>query len=73
MNITTTPKDLLLYAYNETDLKDSDRIQRSIDGDPLVQEEFNEITSALSLLEGSSVKPADSTIRKILDFAKTAG
>ena len=43
MNKTSTQKELLRYAYNETDLSDSDRIQKSIDGDPLVQQDYNEI------------------------------
>ena len=72
MNKTTTSHDLLLYAANETDLKDSDRIQRSIDGDPLVQSEYSEILESLSPLEGTSVQPAEATIRKILDFAKSS-
>lgn len=68
MNKTTT-RDLLYYAYNESDLKDSDRIQRGIDGDPLVQNEFNEIIETLSMLESSSVQPCEATLKKILDFS----
>ncbi len=68
MNKTTT-RDLLYYAYNESDLKDSDRIQRGIDGDPLVQNEFNEILETLSVLEASKVQPSKATLKKILDFS----
>lgn len=70
MNKTTT-KDLILYAYNETDLKDSDRIQRSIDGDPLVQNDYREITDTLSGLDGTHVQPSQEVIKKILEFAKS--
>lgn len=69
MNKTTT-QDLLFYAYNESDLINSDRIQRSIDGDPLVQNEFNEIIETLSEFDAGMVQPSESTLKKILDFAK---
>lgn len=68
MNKTTT-QDLLLYAYNESDLKDSDRIQRGIDGDPLVQSEFNEIIETMSLLDQGKVQPGDESLKKILLFS----
>ncbi|MEO8085847.1 MAG: hypothetical protein ABI763_03450 [Bacteroidota bacterium] len=70
MNKTTT-LDLIFYAYNEADLKNSDRIQRSIDGDPLVQNDYNELLATLSSLDGGSLQPRESTVQKILDFAKT--
>jgi len=67
---TSTSQDLLRYAYNETDMLDADRIQRSIDGDPLTQDEFNEIVSVLVELDKGKVQPSDETINKILAFAK---
>ena len=70
MNKTTT-KDLILYAYNESDLRDSDRIQRSIDGDPVVQNDYSELIETLSALDGGMVKPGEATLQKILEFAKT--
>ena len=70
MNKTTTKQDLILYAYNESDLKDSDRIQRSIDGDPLTQGDFNEIVETLNALDGGKVQPSDETISRILSISK---
>ncbi len=70
MNKTTT-QDLIYYAYNETDLKNSDRIQRSIDGDPLVQNDFNDITETMSALDSGKVRPSEATLKRILDFAKS--
>jgi len=70
MNKTTTKEDLILYAFNETDLKDSDRVQRSIDGDPLVHEDFNEIVETMNVLDKGKVQPSEATIQKILNFAK---
>jgi len=70
MNKTTT-QDLIFYAYNESDLKNSDRIQRAIDGDPLVQSDYKEIIETLSSLDEGKVQPSEATLKKILEFAKT--
>lgn len=61
----STKSDLLLYAYNETDLLDSDRIQRSIDGDPIVQKEYNEITSIINILDDAKPEISAETLKKI--------
>ncbi|CAN5451323.1 hypothetical protein BH11BAC1_BH11BAC1_19420 [soil metagenome] len=70
MNKTTT-LDLIFYAYNEADLKDSDRIQRSIDGDPLMQNDYNELLATLSSIDGGGVNPSEATVQKILEFSRT--
>ncbi len=70
MNKTTTQRDLLLYASNESDLLDSDQVQRSIDGDPMVQQDFNEIISAMSSLDHWLLEPSEKSIEAILAFAK---
>lgn len=67
---TTTTKDLLLYAYNETDLLNSDRIQRGIDGDPLVTGEYKEVLEALENLNCQLPVPGDACIQRILEFAR---
>ncbi len=63
---TTTQIDLLQYAYNESDLADSDRIQRSIDGDPLVKEAFQEIHQLTSILNDGFLEPSEKSILNIL-------
>jgi hypothetical protein len=65
---TTTQNELLSYAYNETGLIDSDRIQRSIDGDPIVAGEFNEIISVMDMLDKAVPEIKQATIEKILQF-----
>ena len=70
MNKTTTQKDLLLYAYNESGISDSDRIQRSIDGDPLIQQEFNELNEALFSMDKMLLNPSEKSMDVILSFAK---
>ena len=67
---TTTQSDLLLYAYNESGLQESDRIQRNIDGDPLVQEEFDEIVGAMNTLDNSLIEPSEKSVEKIIAFAR---
>ncbi len=72
MNKTTTKSDLILYAYNESDLNESDRVQRSIDGDPLVLEEFSEIVDGMNLLDEIKQEPSDQSIEKILSYSRSS-
>ena len=72
MNKNSTQQDLLRYAYNETSLPDADRIQRAIDGDPLIQQEYTEITEVISKLDKGRVQPGDEVIRKILEASRNA-
>jgi len=65
---TTTVADLLTYAYNEADLLDSDRIQRALDGDPNLQEEYDSILQVMSLLDAGKPEIAAGSIEKILQF-----
>jgi hypothetical protein len=72
MNKTSTQKDLIQYAYNETNLQDSDRIQRSIDGDPLVQQDYDEIHEVLKTLDEGKVSPSEKSLKAIMEKAKKA-
>ena len=63
---TTTHSDLLKYAYNETGMSDSDRLQRSIDGDPVVADDFTEIVSVMNLLDEAVPEVNPSIVEKIL-------
>jgi hypothetical protein len=67
---TTTQSDMILYAYNESDLSDSDRIQRSIDGDPVVQQEFAEVLETMKMMDEVQVSPSEESISKIIAFAR---
>ena len=69
MKENSTRTNLLLYAYNETDLCRSDQVQRLIDGDPLVAVAFKEITETLSFLDTFKALPSEKTIQKILAFS----
>jgi len=69
MNKTST-QDLIQYAYNDTNLPDSDRIQRSIDGDPLVQQDYNEIHDVLKTLDEGKVSPSQKSLDAIMKKAR---
>jgi hypothetical protein len=64
----STLSDLVSYAYNETGLCDSDRIQRSIDGDPVVRKDFNEIVEIIQVLGNAQPVISEKSIERILQF-----
>ncbi len=65
---TTTYLDLLDYAYNDSNLAKGDRVQRAIDGDPILQTEFNELVEVINVLDSVAPKVPDVCIEKILQF-----
>ena len=69
---TTTQKDLILYASNETGLAESDRIQRGIDGDPLIQQDYSEIIFSLNTLNEIGLDPSRSSVEKILEYSRSS-
>ncbi len=71
MILTSTQQlDWLKYYYNETDLRDSDRIQRSIDGDPLLAQDYLETVETLDRLTVQLLEPSAACIERILAVAK---
>lgn len=66
---SSTQENLLRYYYNETDLIDGDAIQRQIDGDPLLNNDYKELCDALDALDFYKVQPSDKSIQKILAYA----
>ncbi len=64
----STLTDLLSYAYNETGLCEGDRIQRSIDGDPVLKSEYNEIVDLIQILDKGQPEISPESIKKILLF-----
>ncbi len=62
--------DLILYLYNETGLKDSVFIQKAIDNDVELEEEFNQFVAVKELLENHSCSmPKPSTIDAIMSYS----
>ncbi len=66
MNKIATQENLIRYAYNETRLFEADQVQRAIDGDPLIREEYQEITEVLNKLSEVKLEPSDTCIAGIL-------
>lgn len=64
----STFSDLLSYAYNESGLCESDRIQREIDGDPLLQAEYKELSKTLNILDQAKPAISQESIKRILQF-----
>ena len=64
----TTQTDLLSYAYNDAGLCDSDRIQRAIDGDPLIMEDFKEIIKVIKILDSAKPEISPESMNRILKF-----
>lgn len=67
---TFTPTDLILYLYNETEMTDSVLIQRSIDADPVVEQEFDAIKQAAALVDKALTSASESSINAILRHAR---
>ena len=70
MNKMYSTNDLILYAYNETELTDTVLIQQSIDGDPLVQNEYNEIVASINILDKALLEPDQSVIDRLMERLK---
>ena len=70
MNKMYSKENLILYAYNETELTDSVLIQRSIDGDPLIEREFNEIVASINLLDKALLEPDQAVINRLMERLK---
>ena len=70
MNKMYSTEDLILYAYNETELTDTVLIQQSIDGDPLVQDEYNEIVASINVLDKVLLEPDEDVLKRLMERIK---
>ena len=61
-----TKEDLILYAYNETELTDTVLIQNSIDGDPLVEDEYKELLNSIALLDKVMHEPDEEVMNRLM-------
>ena len=70
MDVThTQQQEWLLYYYNECGMRDSDRIQRSIDGDPESTEEYRLLVARLDALTLPLEEPSEASVLRILSQA----
>jgi hypothetical protein len=70
MEQTFTIDDYVRYIYNETDLPDTVLIQRSIDNDEEVEEDFQQLVKTVHLLDKILQEPRQTTVNKILEFSR---
>ncbi len=70
MDKNSTLNDFIRYAYNETELTDSVRIQSAIDSDPVIEDEYLEIIQVIGLLDGIVMEPDSDLIENILKSSR---
>ena len=73
MNTTTTFNDLILFAYNETNLLDTVRVKQSIENNFEVGEQFNELVSTMESIDTALAKmldPGSQSVDVILRYSK---
>lgn len=70
MNEHITPEKMLLYLYNETEMSDSVLVQRSLDNDPAIEEEFNMMAKARKMLDRIELHASPDSIATILGYAR---
>lgn len=66
---TSTTESLILYLFNETDMIESVLIQREIDENMEVENEFEHMKSALEYLDNALINPSEASVSKIMAFA----
>ena len=71
MDENVTLEKLVLYYYNETELTDSVLVQKAIDTNYFVAEEYQDLKETFSYLDRIAVNPSDETINSILNYSKT--
>ncbi len=64
-----TPEDLLLYLYNEIDLKKTEDIDNAIIDNWTLQEKLKVIVSAKDALDTVHFSPSDRSLKALLSYA----
>ena len=73
MNNTTTLNDLILFAYNETELLDTVLVEKAISNDVEVAETYKELLVTIDFIDSQLAKmvnPNSKTIEAILNYSK---
>ena len=69
MSKTSTTEKLFLYLFNETAMPDSVLIQRAIDNDEEVANEFSNIKRAFRYVDRLLVDPSPQSVQNIMRYA----
>ena len=67
--ILTQHEQWIRYYYNECDLIESDRLQRNLDGDPIMATEYQELVEVLDQLTLPGLQPSEECVQRILQMA----
>lgn len=63
--------DLVQYLYQETSLEHNTLIEKSLQNDLDLQNECSQLESTINELQNLSYSPSQSTIDKILNYARS--
>lgn len=69
MNKTSTTEKLVLYLFNETGMTDSVIVQREIDNNEDVYQEFTSIKRAFRYVDCALADPSPECVKNILKYA----
>ncbi len=69
MHKNTTFNDLLLFAFNETELAETVRVVDALDADPLLSGEYADLLETLNGIQNAAVSPSDRVMQNILAYA----
>ncbi len=67
---STTTNELIDYLLNETSLEESVQVQRAIDSDFQVHEEFEKLKESIDVLDHVLMEPDTDTIEVILRYSE---
>ncbi len=70
MNETLTLNDLILYLYNETELTESVMVQKAIDTDDEVEEEFANLVAVKNMIDSSLMKASPRSMETVMAYAR---
>lgn len=69
MTVSVTQNDLLLYLYNESGPAESVAVQKAIDHDQEIAEEFAELVTVKTLIDQTMLSASESSIASVLAYA----
>ncbi len=70
MNKNSTPINLVLYLYNETQLTETVLTQNAIDHNEEIQEEFRQLVFIKNLLDDVTIAPRRASVDFITSYSQ---
>lgn len=69
MKEKTTFYDLMLFAFNETQLSDTVKVTTALEENEHVKNAYEEIQDVLSSVSSAGVEPSQTSVKRILKYA----